>query len=586
MLFIGLLLTCQFALGLHTAISKSVTHDELWHLPVGLINLTQGRFGADNLNPPLTRMWAAVPLAVAGVRGDPTATGPAAGSAFIAAHPDDFHKWYVWGRVFNLVLAVATGGLLARWARELWGTTAAVGVTLLYVTCPNVLAHSSIVTPDAGLMLGCLASLYLFWKWSEQRTWRGAIALGVVVGLTQAAKFTAVLLYPVLGAVWVGLALTGRRPAKDAVPAKGAAWQFPAAVVLSLIVLNAVYLFHGSGRRLGDYAFVSQSLSVTSAALGAWHWLPVPFPQDYLEGLDTQRAIMESPHPVFLDGQWSIIGFPAYYPKTLLYKVPHPLQVLAIVGLLGTFAVRSLRVPFRIHALLWLMTAGLLTTAAGTAMQLGVRYILPLLPLLMLYGGAAFGWIAGCTSGTREFSRRPGIDDTSTQRLGGSLALPGRFPRAVRVVIIAAIVLACGASLRHHPHHLAYFNEYAGGPSGGREHLVDSNIDWGQDLNLVRDFMREHDLPTIGLAYFGTLHPQDLGIEYTVPPMLTQQTAPTFRLPPGWYAVSVNFVMGRPHLVHTPDGRDPPVDINAFGYFRELQPVARLGHSIDVYRVE
>jgi 4-amino-4-deoxy-L-arabinose transferase-like glycosyltransferase len=418
-----------------------------------------------------------------------------------------------------------------------------------------VLAHASIVTPDAGLMLGCLASLYLFWRWSECRTWRWAMLLGVVLGLTQAAKYTAVLVYPVLGCVWIGLALTSRRRAIQVSPAKGSGWQFPAAVAVSLIVLNAVYLFHGTGRQLGDYAFTSQSLTVASAALGALHWLPVPLPQDYLEGLDAQRAIMESPHPVFLDGQWSITGFPGYYFKTLEYKLPHPLQLAVLVGLLSTLLFRSARIPFRVHCLIGLMFAGLLGTAAGTAMQLGVRYILPLLPLGMLYAGAVFRVIDSA-------------------------------PRAFRIAVLVVATIACGASLRHHPHHLAYFNEYAGGPVGGREHLVDSNIDWGQDLNLVREFMYEHDLPTIGLAYFGTLHPQDLGINYTVPPMLTAATAPTFRLPPGWYAVSVNFVMGRPHLVHTPDGRDPPVDINAFGYFRELEPVARLGYSIDVYRVE
>jgi hypothetical protein len=296
-------------------------------------------------------------------------------------------------------------------------------------------------------------------------------------------------------------------------------------------------------------------LTVASAALGRLHWLPVPLPRDYLEGLDAQRAIMESPHPVFLEGQWSITGFPAYYVKTLEYKLPHPLQLAAALGLLSTLLFRNARIPFRVHGLIALMFAGLLGTAAGTAMQLGVRYILPLLPLLMLYAGGAF-------------------------------RLLDSAPRGARVAMLVATAIACGASLRHHPHHLAYFNEFAGGPIGGREHLVDSNIDWGQDLHLVRDFMREHDLPAIALAYFGTLHPQDLGIKYTVPPMLTARTAPTFRLPPGWYAVSVNFVLGRPHLVHTPDGRDPAVDLNAFGYFRELEPFARLGYSIDVYRVE
>jgi hypothetical protein len=44
--------------------------------------------------------------------------------------------------------------------------------------------------------------------------------------------------------------------------------------------------------------------------------------------------------------------------------------------------------------------------------------------------------------------------------------------------------------------------------------------------------------------------------------------------------------MGRPHLIHTPDGRDPPVDLNEFAYFQQFEPVARLGYSIDVYHIE
>ena len=108
---------------------------------------------------------------------------------------------------------------------------------------------------------------------------------------------------------------------------------------------------------------------------------------------------------------------------------------------------------------------------------------------------------------------------------------------------------------------------------------------WGQDLHLVRDFMDEQQLDTIGLAYFGTLPPDALGIDYTVPPELTRKTAPNWSLPPGWYAVSVNFVMGRPHLVRQPDGSASPVDIHAFAYFQKLEPVARLGYSIDVYHV-
>lgn len=563
---VGLLLAVHAVLGLHTAVSKSVTHDEAWHLPVGLLNLTTGRFGYDNLNPPLTRMWAALPLAAGGVRAEPGRDVPDTGLRFVQQQPDRFHTWYVWGRAFNLLLSVATGMLLAKWAGELWGSAAALGAALLYCTCPNILAHASLVTPDAGLMLGCLASLYLFWRWSQDRTWTAAILLGVVLGLAQATKFTAVLLYLVLGIVWLGLAVLPKGVAPPrwrfglVSSATGSAqrlsaWQFPAAIVISLVVLNAVYLFGGTGRPLGGYHFQSRALMTVGGWLAPLASLPVPLPNDYLDGLDAQRAVMESPHPVFLDGQWSVTGFPAYYPKTLLYKLPHPLQLAVIAGCLCTWLWRPAHIPRRVHALVWLMVLGLLVTAGTTPMQLGVRYVLPLLPLGMLYSGGLARWIAA-------------------------------RPRAIRTAAIVLAIVACGASLRHHPHHLAYFNESAGGPIGGREHLVDSNIDWGQDLHLVKRFMDERNLETIGLAYFGTVPPELIGIDYTLPPGRTAANLARWSLPPGWYAVSVNYVMGRPHTIHQPDGGSHGVDVDEFGYFRGLEPVARLGYSIDVYHVE
>jgi hypothetical protein len=283
--------------------------------------------------------------------------------------------------------------------------------------------------------------------------------------------------------------------------------------------------------------------------------LPVPLPRDYLEGLDAQRAIMEGAHPVFLDGQWSVTGFPEYYPKTLLYKLPHVTQFLVVVGGLLWIARPRGTHPWRTRALVLAPIVLLLGIAGGTAMQLGVRYVLPVLPLLMLCGA----------------------------RVGANLA--GLKP-TFRAVISAGLTVGFLASLRFHPHHLTYFNEYAGGPVGGRQHLLDSNLDWGQDLNLVKPFMDEHQLSTIGLAYFGTVPPELVGIDYSLPPGRTADTAATWSLPPGWYAVSVNYVMGRPHVIHQPDGGSHGVGLDEFGYFRDYKPVAGLGYSIDVYRIE
>ncbi len=542
----GLLVAMHLAFGFHAACSKSVTHDELWHLPAGLVTLRTGRFDVDNLNPPLTRVWAALPLWIAGVSADDAANGPAVGSRFLELHPGEFQHWYVWGRLFNLILSVVAAVLLCRWACELMGKAAAGVALLLYCTCPNIAAHAAIVTPDIGLMTGMLASLWAFWHWLDRPLWRTALIAGVLTGMTQATKFTAVLLYPVLAVMALSLLSHPRR--------RTAAMQFAVIIAVSVLLLNAAYLFRGSGRPLGEYQFQSEAMQTVTGILCNPGRLPVPLPRDYVEGLDAQRAIMESPHPVFLDGQWSVTGFPSYYGKTLLYKLPHITQAIVLIGGLMWLMRPPTANPWRTTGLLILPVVLLLGIAGGSSMQLGVRYVLPILPLLMLWGGRAGAFLASC-------SRLP--------KLAG----------------FAVLTVLCVSSLRHHPHHLAYFNEYAGGPTGGRHRLLDSNLDWGQDLHLVRQFMADRDLKSIGLAYFGTVPPESLGIDYVLPPGRTAETAATWSLPPGWYAVSVNYVMGRPHVIHQPDGGSHGVGLDEFGYFRSHEPAARLGHSIDVYHI-
>lgn len=541
---VAFLLGLHAACGLQTALVKSVTHDELWHLPVGVRNLRDGDFGADRLNPPLTRMWAAIPLVLGGVDVDRSTTGPLVGKKFTEDHPGSFQRWYCWGRVLNLAWSLATASIVYLWARDWFGPVPALLTLLLYTTCPNILAHASIVTPDAGLMCGFVATLYLLCRWCDRRTWGTALLFGLSLGLTQGLKFTGILLIPLV-ALMAAFRLWPRRT--TASPRWSVVWgQFLAAMAVSLVTLDASYGFQGMFVPLGAYPFQSLELQTLQRVCSLGQGLPVPVPRDYLLGLDQQREIMHSAHPVFLDGRWSVTGFRRYYLMTLLYKLPHVFQVLLIVAVVAICSGGCGPPRWRDLLCLLLPIGLLLGVASLEGMQLGIRYVLPVLPLLMLIAGRAATVLAAIAT-----------------------------PRKPALALIVASV--CGLSLRHHPDHLAYFNELAGGPVGGRWHLLDSNLDWGQDLYLVKRYMSEHGLQQIGLAYFGTLAPQLLGIDFHVPPSWGPQ--------PGVYAVSVNYVMGRPHILTTGEGTSRGTDFMEFGYFQGLEREATLGGSIDIYKI-
>lgn len=533
---------------LHTALTKNVTHDEIWHLPVGLLHLRSGEFDQDVLNPPLSRMWAALPLWMAGVTTERGADGSACGVNFVNAH-DDFQRWYNRGRLFHLAWTIATACLVACWAWDLFGPAAAVLATLLYCTCPNVIAHASIVTPDVPLMCLWIATLYAAWRWTKSESWRAALTVGLLLGLAQATKFTAVLLFPILLGVWLVrfLSAPARSTGETTFSSRRTLLLQPVAgIALSLTVLCASYGFTRVGTPLRNLDFQSGAMRTIVTLLSVADGLPLPAPADWLQGIDAQRFVMEQEHPVFLDGEWNVTGFRRYYIMTLLYKLPHNFQALFVLSAGCLLCGGCGRRRWGVQLFLLLPAALLIGVASLSGMQLGVRYILPALPLMMIFASQFGIWIA-------------------------SWRLP------LRRVAWGVIAAGCLWSLRHHPHHLAYFNEAAGGPIGGRQHLLDSNLDWGQDLYLVKAFMDDRDLDAINLVYFGTLWPERLGINDTVPSGAD--------LRPGWYAVSVNYVMGRPHLVHLPDGGSRPTGYQEFASFRERQPVRTLGGSIDVYHL-
>ncbi|HEX7446153.1 MAG TPA: hypothetical protein VF306_01335 [Pirellulales bacterium] len=56
-------------------------------------------------------------------------------------------------------------------------------------------------------------------------------------------------------------------------------------------------------------------------------------------------------------------------------------------------------------------------------------------------------------------------------------------------------------------------------------------------------------------------------------------------LQPGWYAVSVNFLYGYPHIVSDGIGNKPFLDRAYYSYFRRFEPAAMAGYSIYIYHL-
>lgn len=525
------------------------THDEYWHLPIGLAMWETGRFDQDRINPPLVRLWAAFPLYVSGVRLslDSAERESDYGDALLNSTGAAALGWYTGGRAMLWPVWLAGALLVGLLLWRDFGPLAGCLAGIWWLTDPNLLAHGGLVTHDLPAAVAFLAvTASLRWLLQQPTSGRACVA-GICLGLAQLVKFTALLYVPV---ILLGLLMCFcvRRDLRM----RSQLGLMLLLCGVALLTINLGYLCQGTFTQLGNYPFRSErllGLQQTCAFLG---WLPIPVPRDYLLGLDELFAFMQQPQPVYLLGEWSLTGFRDYYVHGWLYKTPHLLQLGTLTGLV--ILLLGLRTTPAARRWLGLTLPPVLLlglTASLSGNQLGFRYVLPIYPFLLLW--AAAGW---------------GL-------LGRELSAPRQ------TVLLTGVLLISAASWRHHPDHLAYFNEWAGGPREGRFLLVDSNLDWGQGLHALHQELSSREAavaqaPTEldGLAYFGSFPPSALGFEVPPPPNRFPQ--------PGRYAVSLNFVQGRPHVIRDAEGNWRAVDIDEFGYFRFFEPITppHLGMAI------
>ncbi len=544
----------------------SPTLNEPGHLAAGITNWKFGRFDVYRVNPPLVRMLAAIPVLLAEPATDWThrREGPldrtefVLGEDFIAANGERSLFLFTIARWGCIPFSLLGGYLCYRWASDLWGARSGLLATTLWCVCPNILAHGQLITPDiAATSLG-LAASYMFWRWLHEPNWRHAITSGLVLGVAELAKMTLVVLFALWPVLWLVFRWSDRRAMSRRDWGRELA-MLMARTTVAIYILNLGYGFEGTFTQLRDFRFVSATLGAEGGTekvtfeggnrfgqgwLGA---LPLPLPKSYVMGMDLQKRDFEDfPLPSYLHGQFSSRGWWYYYLYALAIKVP-----------LGSWLLVALAIGLRCRygvgmsgrdeiVVLCPAVVIFVFVSSQTAFSHHLRYVLPAFPFV-------FVWISRVA---QLFSREHFV---------------------VSAIAIGALTWSVADGLSAYPHSLSYFNELAGGPLGGPKHLIYSNVDWGQDLLFLKRWLNDHpEAQPLKLAYFGYFDPTHAGIQYAAPEPLVPavMNAPP-AIPPGWYAISVNFVRGFPQFTYRGDGTKISLPQGALAPFQRLEPVAR-----------
>ena len=554
----------------------SPTWDEAGHLPSGISHWRTGRFHLYRVNPPLVRMVAALPVLFAGAdeswlgqvaedvedRGEWTA-----GAEFCRRNGEATFFLFALARWACIPFSLLGATVCYLWARDLYGPPSGLLALVLWCACPNILAHGQMVTPDVGATALGVAAFYCFWRWLAAPTVVATTCLGVLAGLLLLTKFTWIIVAVVWPASWLVQQLTTPRLRGSLRAWSSGVGKLAAAAALALWIVHLGYGFEGAGQRLGDIPFRSVSLggypspdddpTVVENRFGGTPLagVAVPVPANYALGIDRQKVDFERGYWSYLRGEWRHGGWWYYYLYALAVKVPLGTWLLLVLA--AGVSVQSSRYRASLGSELYLLTPCvviLVLVSGQTGFNHHLRYVLPVFPF-------AFIWMSKVARSVEFEGRAVRFKD-----------------RVVGGLMLAAVAWSCGSSLYRYPHSLSYFNEAVGGPRFGQYHLLDSNIDWGQDLLMLKWWMDRHpDQRPMSIAYSlpeWLVDPAALGLETSGPPPVGVSAAspsdPVVGPWPGRYAVFVREMYER-------DGR--------YAYFRQFEPVGYVGYTVYLYDI-
>jgi hypothetical protein len=470
----------------------SATNDEATHVGAGLELFQFHRYLLLRENPPLPRVvFSALPW-FGGMRYDPRGSYTDQIHSVFYGH-GEYKANLVRARAGTVVFFLIAAAALFLAARDALGEWGALAATFLFTMEPVVLGYSALATHDGAAVAGLAVALLAFVRWLRHPGLRRALVFGAAFGFSIDCKFSSVVFVPVTcGAILLIRLL--RDPGLRRGIARAAATMIPAALMTLLVI------WAGYGFTVGTFAELEPWKDAFGPAVERFltHIAPqtrLPAP-DFFAGMGGILKIDHQGFLTFLCGETSTTGWWWYFPFAVSLKTTIAALALFIAGAWFALRDRALRWVFAE----WTLAAlAIIIISMPSTLDLGIRYILPFYVPFAIASGAGF------------------------------VAMMRKNSRATAIVAVALLAAHLGASALAHPDYFPYFNAFARrDPS---RYLVDSNIDWGQDVLRLRGVARHEHMDALAQSLMGPADYVALGF----PPV---RSADPWNPMHGWVAVS------------------------------------------------
>ncbi|MDD3729028.1 MAG: glycosyltransferase family 39 protein [Candidatus Pacebacteria bacterium] len=570
-----ILLIFLFFISFTSILEDTLTFDETAHVTAGYSYLIKKDMRVNPEHPPLVKNIAAFPLLFLNLNfpsDSPNWTQEQPprwwvqfdlANDFIYNSKNNPDKIMLFSRTVMILFLLLLGFLIFHFARKKYGNKAGLISLFLFSFSPTFLAHGRLINTDIGAAFGALLSFYFWLRFFEKPSKKSVLLAGITFGIALSLKFSLVLLIPTFVIITLVYALLQEKPFYQLL--KYSLLSFLAGVIGMVFVVFPLYQYHVYNyppeRQARDAEYILETFGNRTIVNGIIYSSERPFLRpfaQYFLGLFTAMQRVDGGNTTFFLGEVSSGSFKSYFPTVYFIKETLTFHILTIISLALLFLyilkyrlfqrpIYALREYFAEFSMFVFMTI-YWYTSINSNLNIGVRHLLPVFPFAFILVGGAISKV--------------------------------NFSKSFKILLFALFSFQIYSVISIYPHFLAYFNETVT-PQKGHLYVVDSNLDWGQDLKRLKNLLDEKEIDFIYIDYFGGGN-----LDY----YLGEENYKRWEglnsphdFPKGnWLAVSLNQLQG---------GRGIPVKgydqrTDYYMWLNKYEPSHVIGYSIFLYYVD
>lgn len=590
-----ILLTIMLIFAISSVWNDSPIMDEGPHISAGYSYLKYHDMRLNPEHPPLIKNLAGFPLLFLKLNfptqsdawkknvNDQWAIGP----MFLyesGNNPDKITFYARFGPIFIMLLL---GFLLFYFAKKYFGNKVAVLSLFLYVFSPTILAHGRYVTTDVGAAFGFFIGIFSFltFIFALNRYVKGAanyfpqkklIYAGILLGIAELTKFSTFLLIPFLALLtFLAFIIWGRQRIL-----LNFARYFGSLLIIFIIaylIVGMVYVFnmwdYPMAHQVNDTKFILSSFSINSLKNLDIKMAQNPILRYWAEyglGLLMVAQRSQGGNTTYFLGEVSSTAWWYYFPLVYLMKESLPILILIFLAIfISLYQVIRYKFLFsrfyywlkghfvEFSMLLFIIIYWLISITSN--LNIGIRHLIPTLPFIYILTSKKI----------IEILKWKKLEVTPFLLLNIKKFIFSFLKQSIKYLFFAILIFwQIFAITFAWPNFLSYFNEFIGSENGYK-YVVDSNVDWGQDLKRLAQFIKRKHISQIKVDYFGSGSPEYyLGDAFVPWNSLKGKTT-------GWLAISATLYQTSKEHPKT-----------SYMWLDKYKPIAKIGNSILVFNIK